>query len=118
MDAKWLEDAPVLMATLGKAMGGASGGFTTGRKEVVDLLQGQESAAFAAAFRELLGDAYYALGRIEDAQIAYQEALLDPLSEGTVDQQREGTRVQRQFPDDRRGARGGRGYRSRRRRDR
>ncbi len=29
----------ILTSTLGKAMGGASGGFTTGRKEVVDLLR-------------------------------------------------------------------------------
>ena len=29
----------VITSTLGKAMGGASGGFTTGRKEIVDLLR-------------------------------------------------------------------------------
>src|SRR5215213_8480211 len=29
----------VLTSTLGKALGGASGGFTTGRKEIVDLLR-------------------------------------------------------------------------------
>ena len=56
-------------------------------QEVVDLLQGQDDPAFAAAFGELLGDAYYALDRIEDAQLAYQAALLDPLSQGTVDEQ-------------------------------
>jgi predicted negative regulator of RcsB-dependent stress response len=56
-------------------------------QEVVDLLEGQESAAFSATYNELLGDAYHALGRIEDAQVAYQTVLLDPLSQGTVDQQ-------------------------------
>ena len=56
-------------------------------KDVVDLLDGQESPAFAAPFAELLGDAYYALGRIADAEAAYQAALLDPLAQGTVDQQ-------------------------------
>jgi len=33
------ERIDVLTSTLGKAMGGASGGFTTGRKELVDLLR-------------------------------------------------------------------------------
>lgn len=54
---------------------------------VVDLLEGQESAAFGATYMELLGDAYHALGRIEDAQSAYQAVLLDPLAQGTVDRQ-------------------------------
>jgi len=56
-------------------------------QEVVDLLEGQESTAFAATYSELLGDAYHELGRIEDAQVAYQAALLDPMSQGTVDQE-------------------------------
>ena len=56
-------------------------------QEVVDLLEGQEFPAFAAAFGEVLGDAYHALGRIADAEAAYQAVLMDPLSQGTVDQQ-------------------------------
>jgi len=56
-------------------------------QEVVDLLEGQESAAFSATYNELLGDAYHTLGRINDAQVAYQAVLLDPMSQGTVDQQ-------------------------------
>ena len=56
-------------------------------QEVVDLLEGQDNAAFAATYGEILGDAYLALGRIADAQAAYQQVLLDPLSQGTVDQQ-------------------------------
>ena len=34
-----LADVDVITSTLGKALGGASGGFTTGRKEIVDLLR-------------------------------------------------------------------------------
>ncbi len=34
-----LERIDVLTSTLGKALGGASGGFTTGRKEIVELLR-------------------------------------------------------------------------------
>ena len=56
-------------------------------QDVVDLLEGQESEGFAPGFGEVLGDAYHALGRIADAEAAYQAVLLDPLSQGTVDQQ-------------------------------
>jgi predicted negative regulator of RcsB-dependent stress response len=56
-------------------------------QEVVDLLEGQESEAFAATYNELLGDAYRELGRIEDAQAAYQAVLLDPMAQATVNQQ-------------------------------
>ncbi|MDH3490671.1 MAG: tetratricopeptide repeat protein [Gammaproteobacteria bacterium] len=56
-------------------------------QEVVDLLEGQDNPAFAATYGEILGDAYLALGRIADAQAAYQRVLMDPLSQGTVDQQ-------------------------------
>jgi glycine C-acetyltransferase len=34
-----LDRVDVITSTLGKAMGGASGGFTTGRKEIIDLLR-------------------------------------------------------------------------------
>ena len=54
---------------------------------VVDLLEGQPSGAFAAIYNDLLGDAYEALGRPADARTAYQAVMLDPLSQGTVDQQ-------------------------------
>jgi len=55
-------------------------------QEVVDLLEGQQSEGFAPAYQELLGDAYYALGRVEDAQVAYQSVMLNPLSRDAVDQ--------------------------------
>lgn len=56
-------------------------------QQVVDLLEGEDSAAFAAIYGESLGDAYLALGRIAEAQAAYQQVLLDPTAEGTVNQQ-------------------------------
>lgn len=56
-------------------------------QEAVDLLESQDSSAFAAAYGEILGDAYTALGRVADAQTAYQQVLLDPLAQSTVDQQ-------------------------------
>lgn len=56
-------------------------------QEVVDLLTKQSIPAFSAAYGEILGDAYTALGRIAEAQDAYQKVLVDPLSQGTVDQQ-------------------------------
>jgi predicted negative regulator of RcsB-dependent stress response len=56
-------------------------------EEVVELLSGEENAAFAASYGEVLGDAYTALGRTAEAQDAYQKVLMDPLSQGTLDQQ-------------------------------
>jgi len=46
-------------------------------QEVVDLLVDQEEEAFAGLYAEALGDAYAALGRIEEAGDAYQIALAD-----------------------------------------
>jgi len=56
-------------------------------EEVVELLSGDETAAFAPSYGEVLGDAYTALGRVAEAQDAYQKVLMDPLSQGTIDQQ-------------------------------
>ncbi len=56
-------------------------------QEVVDLLTGEDLPSFSAAYGEVLGDAYTALGRLAEAQDAYQKVLVDPLSQGTVDQQ-------------------------------
>ncbi|MBT8081675.1 MAG: tetratricopeptide repeat protein [Gammaproteobacteria bacterium] len=56
-------------------------------EEVVALLEDQESAAFAATFDDLLGDAYRDLGRYDDAQAAYERVMLDPVAQATVDQQ-------------------------------
>ena len=56
-------------------------------QEVVDLLATQDAGAFAAAYGEILGDAYAALGRIAEAEDAYQKILMDTSSQGSVDQQ-------------------------------
>ena len=56
-------------------------------QDVVDLLSGDTGSAFAATYGEVLGDAYTALGRVAEAQDAYQKVLMDPLSQGTVDAQ-------------------------------
>lgn len=56
-------------------------------QEVVDLLSGSSDEAFASAYGEVLGDAYTALGRIAEAQDAYQKVLMDPASQNTIDQQ-------------------------------
>lgn len=56
-------------------------------QEVVDLLAGNDVEAFASAYGEILGDAYTALGRIAEAQDAYQKILMNPASQSTVDQQ-------------------------------
>jgi len=40
-----------------------------------------------AAYTEVLGDAYAQLGRIAEAEDAYQKILVDTSSQGTVDQQ-------------------------------
>ena len=54
-------------------------------QEVVDLLQGYADSAFAARYNETLGDAFAALGRIEDASVAYTAALADNPNIPTVD---------------------------------
>ena len=56
-------------------------------QEVVDLLVAEDAGAFAAAYTEVLGDAYAQLGRIAEAEDAYQKILVDTSSQGTVDQQ-------------------------------
>jgi len=56
-------------------------------QEVVDLLATQDAGAFAAAYGEILGDAYAALGRIAEAEDAYQKILMGTSSQSSVDQQ-------------------------------
>ena len=55
-------------------------------QEVVDLLENEGNEAFAALYGDVLGDAYAALKRFEDAEAAYQSVLMDPLAQGTVNQ--------------------------------
>ena len=53
-------------------------------EEVLSLLEGQDSAAFAARYAEERGDAYVALGRYDEARLSYQAALGEV--QPTVDQ--------------------------------
>lgn len=46
-------------------------------QQVLDLLDGQQNEAFVGLYAELRGDAYAALGRVEEAAEAYREALAD-----------------------------------------
>jgi predicted negative regulator of RcsB-dependent stress response len=46
-------------------------------QEVIDLLSSQDDEAFAGLYAEVLGDAYAALGRIDDAAESYRVALAD-----------------------------------------
>ena len=53
-------------------------------EEVLSLLEGKESDAFAARYAEEMGDAYVALGRYDEARASYQAALGE--AQPTVDQ--------------------------------
>ncbi len=44
-------------------------------EEVLSLLEEQENEAFAARYAAALGDAYFALGRYDEARASYQAAL-------------------------------------------
>jgi predicted negative regulator of RcsB-dependent stress response len=54
-------------------------------QEIIDLLDGNQNAAYAARYSEALGDAYAALGQVTQAEAAYQAALGDELSASTID---------------------------------
>lgn len=56
-------------------------------EDAVALLEGMGDAAFAARYADVLGDAYFALGRFDDAREAYQQALSEPNPGSTVDRQ-------------------------------
>ena len=53
--------------------------------EVIGLIEGQPESAFSARFNEVLGDAYVAAGRYEEAEAAYITALNDNPVARTVD---------------------------------
>jgi predicted negative regulator of RcsB-dependent stress response len=53
--------------------------------EVIALIDGQPESAFSARFNEVLGDAYVAAGRYEEAEAAYIAALNDNPVARTVD---------------------------------
>lgn len=54
-------------------------------EEAAALLEGHGNTAFAARYAEALGDAYTAMGRVEDAREAYLRALAENPQARTVD---------------------------------
>src|SRR5690606_32679887 len=54
-------------------------------EEAAALLEGHGNTAFAARYAEALGDAYAAMGRVEDAREAYLRALAENPQARTVD---------------------------------
>lgn len=53
-------------------------------QEAVDLLEGEEAAAFTPLYDEMLGDAYTELEEYGKARDAYARAMADPSSEPVV----------------------------------
>jgi glycine C-acetyltransferase len=67
----------VMTSTLGKALGGASGGFTTGRREIVDLLrQRSRPYLFSNTLAPSIAGASIAVLELLDREPALRERLL------------------------------------------
>ncbi len=71
----------IITSTLGKALGGASGGFTSGRKEIIDLLR-QRSRPYL--FSNTLSPAITATSLTILDMLSTSTALRDKLEENTV----------------------------------
>lgn len=54
-------------------------------EEVLAMLEGHMDNAFAPRYQEVLGDAYFEVGRYGEARDAYQAALSDPRANQLVD---------------------------------
>jgi glycine C-acetyltransferase len=68
----------VLTSTLGKALGGASGGFTTGKREIVDLLrQRSRPYLFSNTLAPAVAGASLAVFDLLDASSALRERVMD-----------------------------------------
>ena len=70
----------IITSTLGKALGGASGGFTTGRKEIIDLLR-QRSRPYL--FSNTLAPSIVAAGKKVFEKLSATTDLRDKLEENT-----------------------------------
>lgn len=75
-----MDKIDVWTSTLGKALGGASGGFTTGRQEIIDLLR-QRSRPYL--FSNTLSPAIVAAGIKAFDMISLSTTLRDKLAENT-----------------------------------
>jgi glycine C-acetyltransferase len=68
----------VLTSTLGKALGGASGGFTTGKREIVDLLrQRSRPYLFSNTLAPAVAGASLAVFDLLDSSSALRERVMD-----------------------------------------
>ncbi|MBH49491.1 MAG: glycine C-acetyltransferase [Candidatus Marinimicrobia bacterium] len=76
-----LNKIDIITSTLGKALGGASGGFTTGRKEIIDLLR-QRSRPYL--FSNTLAPAIAAAGIKAFELISSTTELRDKLENNTL----------------------------------
>ena len=75
-----LNKIDIITSTLGKALGGASGGFTTGRKEIIDLLR-QRSRPYL--FSNTLAPSIVAAGKKVFEKLSETTDLRDKLEENT-----------------------------------
>ena len=75
-----LNKIDIITSTLGKALGGASGGFTTGRKEIIDLLR-QRSRPYL--FSNTLAPSIVAAGQKVFEKLSATTDLRDKLEENT-----------------------------------
>ena len=73
-----LHRVDVITSTLGKALGGASGGFTTGRREIIDLLrQRSRPYLFSNTVAPSIVGASLAVFELLDREPALRERLMD-----------------------------------------
>ena len=56
-------------------------------QEVLDLLEPPQDSAFVARYNEVIGDAHYALGNLDEAAAAWNAVLADVEGQQTVDVQ-------------------------------
>ena len=75
-----LNKIDIITSTLGKALGGASGGFTTGRKEIIELLR-QRSRPYL--FSNTLAPPIVAAGKKVFEKLSATTELRDKLEENT-----------------------------------
>tara|TARA_Y100000310_G_scaffold116676_1_gene115372 strand:- start:1177 stop:1815 length:639 start_codon:yes stop_codon:yes gene_type:complete len=76
-----MDKIDVWTSTLGKALGGASGGFTTGRQEIIDLLR-QRSRPYL--FSNTVAPAIVAAGSKVFDMLSATTKLRDKLEENTI----------------------------------
>jgi len=73
-----LQRVDVITSTLGKALGGASGGFTTGRREIIDLLrQRSRPYLFSNTVAPAIAGASLAVFELLDREPALRERVMD-----------------------------------------